>query len=652
MGLFSGLKKLFSESMVSYIAYGSGRRIARPKEDLYNSALWSCVINLSRLYATLPWHPYKKSSGGDRRQEGSSLLSELLRKPNPYMTDYEFRFVMGYNFEMHGEAPALIQRSRTGLPIALWPISPHTLVATEDAGKLYYVFAPTGERYRKEDILLLRNTPIGYGAGAVLEPIYFATSDLELEEKCKDLQKEYYDGSTVIGNVIKVPHSLPDEVRDKVKAMFDSGRGFRNYVISDSISVEPIQINNADITKLSEAQKWNASEVARRFNVPPFFIGDTTGTYNNTEQQGLMMVIYCLQPRITAWESALNASICRSNEYVKFSLEGLMRGDHSTRASFYHNGLMDGWLSINEVRRKEELEGIGTDGDQHFFPMNYATLQDVVSGKYATGSSFSFPTEPAPQDTEPGKPSEKKEDTTKLDEKRSRDLRFVTEARRAASSDRTRIERMMRSDIRRAIDHLHELLSSGSLHVQVLEDFSSWLNSYAAEITPSYKAVYQEILERLIPVVQKAAGTSKSIPKGNISYYAGTYAESAVDRLMGNIRKKAKETIDLETFENDISTFKQDYPISAAEEEVNRSSNAFSVWIFGAVGVSVYHVVAASNSCSFCASLDGKVTSVHGTVLTKGSDVDDGEGGIRHIDKDYAHPPVHGHCKCHVAPGE
>ena len=231
MGLFSGLKKLFSESVVSYIAYGSGRRIARPKEDLYNSALWSCVINLSRLYATLPWHSYKKASGGDRRQEGTSLLSELLRKPNPYMTDYEFRFVMGYNFEMHGEAPALIQRSRTGLPIALWPISPHTLVATEDAGKLYYVFAPTGERYRKEDILLLRNTPIGYGAGAVLEPIYFATSDLELEEKCKDLQKEYYDGSTVIGNVIKVPHSLPDEVRDKVKAMFDSGRGFRNYVI-------------------------------------------------------------------------------------------------------------------------------------------------------------------------------------------------------------------------------------------------------------------------------------------------------------------------------------------------------------------------------------------------------------------------------------
>ena len=39
-------------------------------------------------------------------------------------------------------------------------------------------------------------------------------------------------------------------------------------------------------------------------------------------------------------------------------------------------------------------------------------------------------------------------------------------------------------------------------------------------------------------------------------------------------------------------------------------------------------------------------------LVDKGSDVDLGDGSIRHIDKNYRHPPFHSHCRCSVAPGE
>ena len=108
-----------TESIASAIAYGAGRRVIGPQGELFNSALWSCVINLSRLYATLPWHAFRIDSNGNRTPEEKTILAELLKKPNAYMTSYDFRFCMGYNFEMHGEAPLWLLR-RTACCITHW----------------------------------------------------------------------------------------------------------------------------------------------------------------------------------------------------------------------------------------------------------------------------------------------------------------------------------------------------------------------------------------------------------------------------------------------------------------------------------------------------------------------------------------------------
>ena len=169
MGIMNFFKRK-AESIQKILVLGSGRNLIFSSSELFNSALWSCVINLSRLYATLPWHAYSEDRRGNKHKESGTLLSELLKKPNPFMTDYEFRFVMGYNFEMHGEAPAIIQRSTTGRPIALYPVSPHSLVASWVEGRLYYTLALDGKRYPASDVLLIRNTPTASTAARDTSP--------------------------------------------------------------------------------------------------------------------------------------------------------------------------------------------------------------------------------------------------------------------------------------------------------------------------------------------------------------------------------------------------------------------------------------------------------------------------------------------------
>ena len=41
---------------------------------------------------------------------------------------------------------------------------------------------------------------------------------------------------------------------------------------------------------------------------------------------------------------------------VKFSLDGLMRGNTQARSAYYHNAILDGYMTPNEVRTIEGLE--------------------------------------------------------------------------------------------------------------------------------------------------------------------------------------------------------------------------------------------------------------------------------------------------------
>ncbi len=639
-------KKPIKEKVEDILAYGTGRYVYRSTPELFNSALWACVINLARIYATMPWHGYKKDSNGNRKAEEGTVLAELLKKPNPYMTSYEFRFVMGYNFEMHGEAPAIIKRSRQGRPIALYPVSPHALVGYWEGTTLYYVLAPTGERFSMDDVLLIRNTPMGYGAGSVLSPIYYAKNDIELAQKCKAMQAEYYQGATVIGHTISVPQNFTDEQKDKIRQQFNSGAGFRNYVLDERIKITPIQIEDADISKLASAQEWDAKEVARRFNVPPFFIGDTTGTYANSEQQGMQMVIYCLQPRVTAWEAALNDALCQSNEYVKFSFEGLLRGDHSTRASFYQSAIANGWMTINEVRKKEELPSIGSDGDVFFFPMNYGNLHDVVAGKYSNGSNG--------YGSIWNMPAEEKKETPRLtlrEEKRRHDLRYVAEAQAPVKSNRQKIESLIRKQLKASIEKIQACIATGSPARTVIEQFEEWFDENAKGLSAQYKAIYLDVLKKMVPIVRDETGKDDEIGEDRLESFAGAYSDSLTKRVNTTFENVVKGNIETEELDDAMEELLTEYPIEQGEEEVNRSSNAFSLFLFQQLHVSVFHVVAAADACSFCSTLDGKVASVEGYVVRKGEDVDTGEE-VRHISKDYRHPPFHSHCRCSIAPGE
>ena len=133
-----------------------------------------------------------------------------------------------------------------------------------------------------------------------------------------------------------------------------------------------------------ETRKFQINEIARIFRVPPHMVGDLEkSSFSNIEQQSLEFVKYTLDPWVTRWEQSIQRSLLTQEEkatyFVKFNLEGLLRGDYQSRMNGYAIGRQNGWMSANDIRELENLDRIPAEegGDLYLINGNMLPLKDA-----------------------------------------------------------------------------------------------------------------------------------------------------------------------------------------------------------------------------------------------------------------------------------
>jgi hypothetical protein len=80
-------------------------------------------------------------------------------------------------------------------------------------------------------------------------------------------------------------------------------------------------------------------------------------------------------PIFKRFEDNINAQLLtpewrKAGYYVEAKIDGLLRGDAKSRADAYAVGRQWGWLSVNDIRRLENMPGIGPAGDIYLQPSN------------------------------------------------------------------------------------------------------------------------------------------------------------------------------------------------------------------------------------------------------------------------------------------
>ena len=115
-------------------------------------------------------------------------------------------------------------------------------------------------------------------------------------------------------------------------------------------------------------------------------------SFSNIEQQSLEFVKYTLDPWLVRWEQSIYRTLFTESEkqqfFVKFSVDGLLRGDYATRMSGYATARQNGWMSANDIRELENLDRIpgAEGGDLYLVNGNMCKLADagIFSGQVTT----------------------------------------------------------------------------------------------------------------------------------------------------------------------------------------------------------------------------------------------------------------------------
>jgi HK97 family phage portal protein len=180
--------------------------------------------------------------------------------------------------------------------------------------------------------------------------------------------QDFFGNGSQLAGVIEVPTALTAEQAKELSDSFDSrhkirrGRGHRTGVLSAGAKFVQTQTNPEE-SMLVESRNQAVADVARAFHIPPHLLGlPGTNTYASVEANNLAWVTHGLRPIVEKLEGGFTRLLPRTpgaeNAFIKFNMNALLRADSTARAQFYSTGIQAGYMSINDIRRLEDMRVI------------------------------------------------------------------------------------------------------------------------------------------------------------------------------------------------------------------------------------------------------------------------------------------------------
>lgn len=373
----------------------SGKTV-NERTALQTTAVYACVRILSETIASLPLHVYRYTEGGKAKDTEHVLYTLLHDEPNPDMTSFVFRETLMSHLLIWGNAYSQILRDRSGQVIGLYPLLPDQMsVHRSEKGKLYYVYNRYEEdnpNFQEKGSIVLSQEEVlhipGLGFDGLIgySPIALAKNAVGMTLACEEYGASFFSNGANPGGVLEHPGILkdPGKVRDSWNAVYQGTRNAHKVaVLEEGMSYKQIGIPPEEAQFL-ETRKFQINEIARLFRIPPHMVGDLEkSSFSNIEQQSLEFVKYTLDPWVVRFEQALKKSLLLPEEkkthFIKFNVDGLLRGDYQSRMNGYAIGRQNGWLSTNDIRKLEELNPIPPEegGDLYLINGNMTKLKDA-----------------------------------------------------------------------------------------------------------------------------------------------------------------------------------------------------------------------------------------------------------------------------------
>ncbi|MFT4172815.1 MAG: phage portal protein, partial [Rhodocyclaceae bacterium] len=378
-----------------------GARNFTGKPVTVNSALqlstaWACVRLIAETMSTLPMNLYVEKGDTKEVDRQHPLYGLLHNQPNADMTAVVFWQVFVACLLLWGAAyvekrrngrgditsldlllPAFIQGRRLENGSVEWryddPVSKKSRIISE--ADMWFTPA-----FSLDGISVV--SPISMGANV------FGAAIAADEASAHTFKNGMKSAGLVTMDVVLKPDQRRD-IREHVQSVSSEGGIF---VLEKGAGFQQLTMNPQD-AELLATRAFNVEEICRWFRVPPFMVGHSeksTSWGTGIEQQMIGFVTFVLRPWAVRIEQSVRKGLLtpaeRSRYSAEFALEGLLRGDSASRASFYASMTQNGVMTRDECRRKENLPPKGGNAAELTVQSNMLPI-DQLGQQSASGQA-------------------------------------------------------------------------------------------------------------------------------------------------------------------------------------------------------------------------------------------------------------------------
>lgn len=368
------------DMMIGIVQSSSGASVTRDSA-LTSVAVLACLQVRAETFSSLPGGVFQKDGETRVGRSDHPVARLLFDRPNDLMTSKEFWRWKSIRTDTDGNSHARVIW-KNGYPDSAWPLYRARPTPIIDRGRLVY-------RYSGDDLTPADDYPadeILHWKGSILKTPLEGASLIDL---CRDaiglsMDSERFfarflnNGSHFPG-YLETDHTLKKE---DINALQEQLKGFSGVLNAGTLRIfdrglkyqqNPMNIKDADLTL---QQRWNLEQACRIFRVPLPLVQDWThGTYTNNEQGGLWFAQHTIAPICIDTEAVCRKLFLRGEEdlYIKFNVDGLLRGDFAARMSGYATAIAAGFMTRAQPRKLEDWDPI-TGLEKPLIPLNMGVI--------------------------------------------------------------------------------------------------------------------------------------------------------------------------------------------------------------------------------------------------------------------------------------
>jgi HK97 family phage portal protein len=365
------LNNLFESRAVSFqTIWGTGGDIeilnqagtvVNPETVFKVNAIFSAVSLISDTISTLPIDSYIRRDGA---RFAFRPRPAWVQQPDIDTTKEAFYGSLIVSLLLDGNGFVRVFRDGAGRVINMTVLNPSKVeIRKNKIGDVVYVYEGEGKPLNKNEMIHIPDV-VRPGEIRGISRVIALKDNFGLALALESYAARFFGQGATTQGLIEFPGNLtPEQAKQLVDGFDARHRGFRKAhktgVLSGGAKYVNTSVEN-DKAQFIDSRRMAVEDVARAFNIPPHLLGlPGTNTYSSVEQNNIAFVTHTLRPIVQKLESAFTPLMVNepggSTAFIKFTLDGLLRGDANSRFSAYSVGLQAGYLTINDIRRLEDL---------------------------------------------------------------------------------------------------------------------------------------------------------------------------------------------------------------------------------------------------------------------------------------------------------